>query len=255
MKDKKKRKLELRENGDGKEYRHFPVEELRVVRGEGEPIKIEGHAAVFNKWSDDLGGFREKIAPGAFEKSIGTGEVKALYNHNTDMVMGSLANGSLELKEDKTGLFMSMVPPDTTYARDAIELIDKGYVTNASFGFFTVRDEWTYPDEKKAAKGALAERELIEVDVFDVSPVVAYPAYPQTSVTVRSAFPDIDTIMAKVASDEELTDEDRDAVQSAIDTLSNLTPELDGSPEGGDSDPVVQDLTALKLLLEIEDEL
>jgi hypothetical protein len=122
-----------------------------------------------------------------------------------------------------------------------------------SFGFFTIADDWKYPDEKNAAKGKLAERELIEAQLFDVSPVT-YPAYPQTSVTVRSAFPDIDTIMAKVASEEELTDDDRDAVQSAIDTLSNLTPVPDGS-EGETTGPVAQDLTALKLLLEIEDEL
>lgn len=262
-KDKKRRKLELRtDEDDGRQYRRFPVEELRVIRKEGEAAVIEGYAAVFNKWSEDLGGFREKIRPGSFAKSITKDDVRALWNHDSNYVLGRNTNGTLKLSEDTRGLHVEIDPPDTQWARDHMVSIERGDVTQMSFGFFTVADDWNYPDEKGMAKGKLAERELIEADLFDVSPVT-YPAYPQTKVAVRSA---IDLLIAKAEAGE-LTDDDKATVQTAIDTLQgslpvsevpptdagdSTEPPAETAPEGGTPDPVVQDLTVLKTLLEIE---
>ena len=138
---------------------------------------IEGHAAVFDALSDDLGGFREKIARGAFADSIGRDDVRALWNHDPNFVLGRSASGTLKLTEDTRGLLVRISPPDTTWARDLMTSIERGDVSQMSFAFQTDRDAWT-----KVA-GAW-ERTLLSVRVFDVSPVT-YPAYPQTDVGLR----------------------------------------------------------------------
>jgi uncharacterized protein len=153
--------------------------ELRVDGGDSGKRKIYGYAAKFDKWSEDLGGFREKIAPGAFNNSIVNADVRALFNHNPDIILGRTTAGTLRLREDQTGLRMEINPPDTQAARDIMTSIDRGDITQQSFAFRTIQDDWSYP------KGGDAERTLIEVELHDVSPVT-YPAYPDTSVGLRS---------------------------------------------------------------------
>jgi hypothetical protein len=159
-----------------KEIRCFDVE-LRVT--EGEKPHIQGHAAVFNQWSEDLGGFREKIRPGAFKKTLKEADVRALFNHDANYVLGRNKSGTLTLSEDDTGLAIDIDPPDTTWANDLKVSMQRGDVNQMSFGFQTVKDEWNNEDKTNI------ERELVEVKLFDVS-VVTYPAYPQTNAQVRS---------------------------------------------------------------------
>jgi len=165
---------------EGVERRTVPMVEVRVLEGpEGEPARIEGYAAVFGAWSEDLGGFREQIAPGAFAKTIQEADVRALFNHDVNYVLGRSQSGTLELREDERGLFFSVVPPGTSWARDLLVTMERGDVNQMSFGFETVRDEWEKgPDDE-------VWRTLVEVKLFDVSPVT-FPAYPQTSAQVRS---------------------------------------------------------------------
>lgn len=153
---------------------HFP-EELRIISEKG---TIEGHAAMFNCLSGNLGGFREKIRPGAFSKTIKEADVRALWNHNDGFVLGRNKAGTLELSEDEKGLAVKIYPPDTTWANDLRESIKRGDVNQMSFGFRCIKDNWT-EDEF----GPI--RELIEVQLFDVSPVT-FPAYPQTDVSARA---------------------------------------------------------------------
>ena len=166
----------------GQEIRSLPVQtEWRVSRDEGEPVKIKGHAAVFDKLSDPIMGFREKIAPGAFRKSIRRkADVRALWNHNPDYVLGRTKSGTLRLKEDDIGLAIEIQPPDTQWANDLVTTIERGDVDQMSFGFVVVKEEWTEDHKKKETV-----RTLEEVDLFDVSPVT-FPAYPQTDVAVRA---------------------------------------------------------------------
>jgi HK97 family phage prohead protease len=138
---------------------------------------IEGHAAVFDALSEDLGGFREKIARGAFAESIGRDDVRALWNHDPNYVLGRSTAGTLRMTEDARGLLVQISPPDTTWARDLMKSIERGDVSQMSFAFQTEQDAWS-----KVA-GAW-ERTLLSVRVFDVSPVT-YPAYPQTDVGLR----------------------------------------------------------------------
>ncbi len=166
---------------EGVERRAFNLSELRVDPGaDGGMPTIRGHAAVFDQFSEDLGGFREKIKPGAFAKTIKEADVRALWNHNPDYVLGRTKSGTLSLSEDSQGLAIRCTPPDTQWARDLIVSMQRGDIDQMSFGFYTVRDEW---DMNKDENG-LVTRTLVEVRIFDVSPVT-YPAYPQTSVSAR----------------------------------------------------------------------
>lgn len=163
-----------------KEVRVFPAEELRVRRDDdGNPI-IQGHAAVFNKLSLDLGGFREKVAKGTFERAIKEDDVRALFNHDPNHVLGRTKSKTLRMAEDDRGLGVEIDPPETQMGRDVVTSIDRGDLDGMSFGFRTIKDSWEHGED-----GAPDIRTLEEVELFDVSPVT-FPAYPDTNVAVRS---------------------------------------------------------------------
>lgn len=160
------------------ERRNYTADELRVVADEAGSRKIVGYAAVFNSLSEDLGGFREKIAPGCFTRACKDGDVRALRNHNSDYVIARTKSGTLRLSEDAHGLKIECDPPDAQWAKDMMASIDRGDVDQMSFGFRTLTDEWSLIDGESV-------RTLIDVELFDVSPV-AFPAYPETTVGLRS---------------------------------------------------------------------
>jgi HK97 family phage prohead protease len=144
---------------------------------------VEGYAARFGTWSEDLGGFREQIKPGAFREALKTSDVRALWNHDPSQVLGRQRSGTLELKEDSRGLFYRVRLPDTQAARDLVVMMERGDVAESSFAFTVERggDEWRF------TKGdELDERTIVRVSgLFDVSPVT-FPAYPEaTSGLVR----------------------------------------------------------------------
>lgn len=141
-------------------------------------LRFEGYAALFNSWSQDLGGFREQIAPGAFAKSLPADDIRALMNHDPNYVLGRNRSGTLVLAEDDRGLHFDVRAPDTQWARDLAESVKRGDIDQCSFGFQAVRDDWRTAD-------GIDERTLMEVRLFDVS-IVTYPAYPETSANVRS---------------------------------------------------------------------
>ena len=159
--------------------RRAVLTEIRVDRAEGKKPKIVGHAAVFNRKSEDLGGWREIVMPGAFTKTLKDGaDVRALWNHDPLHVLGRTKSGTLRLEEDKRGLAVEIDPPDATWATDLLRSIERGDVDQMSFGFRAIKTTWDDTDPKEPV------RELNEVKLYDVSPVT-YPAYPQTSVSVR----------------------------------------------------------------------
>ena len=160
------------------ERRHYPME-LRVTGDDKAPV-LEGHIAVFNQLSDDLGGFREKIEPGAFSDTLKIQDVRALWNHEGDLVLGRMSAGTLDLKEDDVGLAFRNTPPDTSWFRDRLVSLKRKDVTGASFGFWTEADEWS-----TAADGTHI-RVLKKVTLIEVSPGVTFPAYPQTDVALNS---------------------------------------------------------------------
>lgn len=162
------------------ERRTFALDGIEVRKADGKPV-IRGHAAVFNQLSEDLGGFREQIAPGAFTEAIAGDDVRALWNHNPDIVLGRNLAKTLRLAEDTRGLAIEIDPPDTQWGRDLVVSMERGDITQMSFGF-SVRpngQNWGKDDEGRAI------RTLTKVRLYDVSPVT-YPAYTQTDVAVRS---------------------------------------------------------------------
>lgn len=139
---------------------------------------IEGYAAVFNSKSEDLG-FREIIMPGAFDRALEEShDVRALWNHNSDMVLARTKSGTLRLTVDERGLKIEADMPDTQAGRDALTLIRRGDVDQMSFAFRTLTDEWRMEDGETI-------RELRDLELLDVSPV-AYPAYAETQVSARA---------------------------------------------------------------------
>lgn len=152
------------------------------VREKEDGPKIVGYGAVFNQLSDELYGFRERIAPGAFANALKKSDVRALFNHNPDYVLGRTTNGTLKLEEDEKGLRYEIIPPDTQWARDLIKSIQRGDINQSSFAFTVKRDKWEETED------GITIRTILEFDeIFDVSPVT-YPAYPQTAVGVREAY-------------------------------------------------------------------
>jgi hypothetical protein len=159
------------------ETRFVKGTELRLSGDDKAPV-LSGYIAVFGQLSDDFGGWRERIAPGAFTETIGLHDIRALWNHENDLVLGRNKSGTLELSEDEKGLAFKNRPPDTTWFRDRVVSLKRKDVTGSSFGFYTDADEWgTEPDGTRV-------RTLKKVTLVEVSPGVTFPAYPQASTEV-----------------------------------------------------------------------
>jgi len=162
------------------ERRTIAIHELRA---DPKARQIAGIAASYGVLSADLGGFREQIDPDAFTRSLAErSNILAYYNHDSSLVLGSTRSGSLHLSSDSMGLNFRVDLPNTSYARDLIALMERGDVSQMSFGFVTKRQSWDEP----APGEALRVRTLLDVDLMEIS-VVADPAYPQgTEAALRS---------------------------------------------------------------------
>jgi HK97 family phage prohead protease len=178
-------KFEIRKNADGSR-------------------SISGYAATFGDLSQDLGGFREKIQRGAFAQSLKDNpDVLCLYGHDDNQILGRVSSGTLTIAEDAKGLKFTCKLPDTTTARDLIALMERGDISQMSFGFMVNQngDSW---DE---VSGQLI-RTLISVTLFEIS-VVGMPAYTSTSVSLRNA-PAAIRAKLKLKSKRDEDDEDED---------------------------------------------
>jgi HK97 family phage prohead protease len=139
---------------------------------------LTGYAIVWNRWSLDLGGFREKIAPSAIERTLRDGEdLRALWSHRPDELLGRLSANTLRVAKDAYGLVTEITLPETR--GDIAELVRRRDVTGMSFGFMTLGDLWEEGP-------VLAERTITDMLVREVSPVV-WPAYPSTTLSLRQA--------------------------------------------------------------------
>jgi uncharacterized protein len=151
---------------------------------------LEGYAAIFNSQSHDLGGFRETLVPGSFDKVLASKpDVRALCNHDASQILGRTKNRTLRLRADNTGLFCSVDLPDTQTARDLHTLISRGDVSQMSFAFKLAGDgsdeNWTdASDPDTGAKYALRTVSNVS-NLYDVS-AVTYPAYENTNVSARA---------------------------------------------------------------------
>lgn len=147
-------------------------------RAQDEKRTLAGYAAVFNSDTTIGDYFIERIAPGAFDKAVADGDVRALVNHDTGRVIGRTRSGTLRLATDSRGLKVEIDVPDTADGRDLLTLVERGDISGMSFGFRVTKQEW---DET----GDMPVRTIQEVELFEVS-AVAFPAYDDTSLAKRS---------------------------------------------------------------------
>ena len=140
---------------------------------------LSGYAAVFNSEAV-LGDFTEVIRHGAFAKSLATGSnVRALYHHDGNALLGTTQGGTLQLREDSHGLAFTLALPDTTHGKDLAILVDRGDIQGCSFGFRVAPggDRWEQ-------RSGMMLRELLNVDLLEVT-LTADPAYQDTTVAMR----------------------------------------------------------------------
>lgn len=143
--------------------------------------KIIGLGSVFNSRSVDLGGFVEIIAPTAFDGRL-SDDVRALFNHNPDFVLGRTTSGTLGLSTNAEGLRYDIEPPETSWAKDLMISMRRGDISQSSFGFRVKDDDWVYDE-----KNDIVVRTVHSIDVLRDVSVVTYPAYDTAPSSVRSA--------------------------------------------------------------------
>jgi HK97 family phage prohead protease len=240
---------------NAREERVFPLAALEVREGDaGTAPTIVGHAAVYNTWSQDLGGFKERVLPGAFDKSIGVADVRCLFNHDPNVILGRTKNGSLTLASEAKGLHYEATPLDTQTIRDLVlEPIRAGLIDQCSFSFLVREDAWREPK----SQAGLWERDLVDVELYDVSPVT-FPAYLQTDVGLRGLaltvgvdLPALSALLVRANRGFALTDGDRELVGAAVALLRSYLPEANGE-EPSRSDDSAAGRTRGQLLAELE---
>lgn len=228
------------------ERRTYEVRNVETREADG-VMRLSGYAAVFNDDSVPLP-FRERIAPGAFRKTLSEQpDVRLLINHE-GLALARTRNNTLRLWEDEVGLRFEADLPDTTEARDLWTLIQNKTVDQMSFAFRVIRQKWN---------GDRTERTLTEVSLADgdVS-VVTYPAYPTTTVEARQKLAEamealkegraldgestlvINMILEKISDSSESLEEGKSMLEVllGLDTLAPVveeeTPEVELEPVG-----------------------
>jgi HK97 family phage prohead protease len=185
------------------------------VRAEGDGMSFTGYASVFNSPSEDLGGFIEYVAPGAFKRSLQSrNEVKLLWNHDAGEPLASLRGGTMQLVEDEIGLKVTAQLPNTTRGRDVAELLRTKVIDSMSFGFNVIKDSWSRDGQT---------RTLESVRLFEAS-IVSFPAYSSTTATVRSAAlsinaDDLAEALLKLESGEELDEASAELITEVVNKL------------------------------------
>ena len=200
------------------ERRTYIVQDVEARQAEDGVMRLSGYAAVFNDASVPLP-FKERIAPGAFRKTLSESpDVRLLINHE-GLPLARTKNGTLKLTEDDRGLRFDAELADTQEARDIYTLVQRGDVDQMSFAFRVIRQNWS----KDKTERTLTEVSLSDGDVS----VVTYPAYPTTSVEARKKIADaLDAIKEGRKLDE-------DSIKALRDYLAEL---LDMEGEEDDED-------------------
>lgn len=148
------------------------------VRTEGNSLILEGYALKWDARSKNLGGFKERVAEGATNKTIKESDIRALFNHDPSLILGRSKSGTLELSNDSTGThYRTKGDIRQSYVKDLAIAMERGDVTQSSFGFRVVGPEGQSWDEDE---DGFPLRSLNEIQLFDVSPVT-YPAYEDST--------------------------------------------------------------------------
>ncbi len=175
--------------------------EFRMESAEYEGETIRGYAAVYNSDSEWMGGFYEQIARGAFD-DVMDNDTRAYFNHDENLLLGRVSSGTLRLSSDERGLYYEVDLPNTSYAKDLVELMKRGDVNQSSFAFLIESDRWEERDGKTYRIIEKVSR------LLDVSPV-AQPAYPDATseLMMRKDTPESEGAEVEVQAEaEEMSD-------------------------------------------------
>lgn len=168
--------MEKKNKPTGFERRSLPFE-FRMDEADDKRI-VRGHGAVYESTSTDLGGFVEIIHTGAFDDAIANSDIRALVNHDANLLLARMSAGNLKVETDSKGLAYEFQLGEQSYARDLAINLDAGNITQSSFAFTVQDDDWEETEDGKYIRHIYKVREL-----FDVSPVT-YPAYEEADVRV-----------------------------------------------------------------------
>ena len=197
------------------------------MTSEGDMI-VAGYVNQTEQFSQELGlakRFKEKISKGAFQRAISKSDrdIDFLAEHDSSVVLASTKNGTLDLKEDDKGLYMEARVINTSAGRDWYEMISSGLITNMSFGFQSINDEWRSVGEN------LFERTINDLELFEVS-AVRNPAYAQSSISNRGLdTSDEDIVPEDIEEENVMEQRTADQLLTAISELTNEVRELRGT--------------------------
>jgi len=154
-------------------------EDVEFRENETGGVTAYGYAARFDSASQNLGGFVERIAPGAFKQTLQEADIRGLFNHDPNYVLGRNRAGTLRMAEDDKGLSYEIDLPNTSAGRDVAELLRRGDVSGSSFGFRMIEESWSETDS------GFPERTVAVAALRDVGPVT-FPAYTAAESALRS---------------------------------------------------------------------
>jgi HK97 family phage prohead protease len=193
------------------------VEIREAPAGSSSPGGVRFYAALYDSRSLDLGGFTEEIRAGAFDNAVAEDDIRALVNHDANLILGRSAPAkgvaTAIVTADERGLLVDIPElPDTSYARDLLVSLERGDVDQCSFGFRLAEggDEWR-------KEGDTIVRTLTEVRLFDVS-IVTFPAYPDTIAEARS----LALALAEIREGKTLSAKNKGALESVVETLQSV---------------------------------
>lgn len=150
-----------------------------ATREDGGALRIEGYFAVFNSIYEIAPGMSESIAPGAFSRTLQGGDVRALVNHDSTLVLGRTKAHTLELREDERGLWGSVaINPNDSDAMNLYQRVKRGDVDQCSFGFDIVHEETDFREDGSV------HWTITDVDLYEVS-ACTFPAYEATNISAR----------------------------------------------------------------------
>lgn len=171
------------------EQRYIPFNKIETRNTESGLPVIEGYFARFGDTYHLFDGATESIARGAFDECL-NGDIRALYNHNADVVLARTTAGTMEVRQDENGLWGRIeLDPEDTDAMNVYRRIARGSITGCSFGF-EIEDE-----ERSVKEDGTVHWTITKVNpLFEISPCV-FPAYSATSISARRK--EFDTINAE----------------------------------------------------------
>jgi HK97 family phage prohead protease len=188
------------------EKRIFNIENRFETREDGQEVVV-GYGSIWNSRSENLGGFYEYISPDAIsQETIEKSDVRALINHNPDLVLARSTAGNLSLSVDEKGLRYEFSIPETSYGKDLAINMKNGNINQSSFAFTVGADEWSTDEDGNDIRTITSIEKL-----YDVSPVT-YPAYSQAESDLVVA----QRALAMYKENKEIKEEETDLVARSL---------------------------------------